>query len=292
MNWKTQLGALAVALTATFAYAADDLPLRFSLIRTAATPPVPEAMVTASGSWFRSEPSNHIAVLVEHGANRFLFDTGLGKQAEQQFKQDMPYWIRPVMDFKLEKPARQQLDEAGIGIKQIYLSHTHWDHLSGAPDFPEADVFAQAEEQIYMRLDTPPRVLPSQVNAPIRWHQLPLPAKPYGGFERSLDLFGDGKVVLVAIPGHTPGSMGMYLNLSNDKRYLFVGDAVWRVREISDNSYKAWPARSIVDHDCKQTREGIEQIRQAMVQVPGLNVVPAHDTGVHDKLGYFPSWVE
>ena len=49
-----------------------------------------------------------------------------------------------------------------------------------------------------MRMDSPPRVLPSQINAPIRWHQLPLPAKPYGGFERSLDLYGDGKVVLVA----------------------------------------------------------------------------------------------
>ena len=31
-------------------------------------------------------------------------------------------------------------------------------------------------------------------------------------------------------------------------------------------------------------------IRQA--QAPGLTLIPAHDTGVHDALGYFPSWVE
>jgi glyoxylase-like metal-dependent hydrolase (beta-lactamase superfamily II) len=283
---------LAGALLCLSLPALADDKLRFSLIRTASTKPVPQAMVTASGSWFSGDPSNHVAVLVEHGQQRFLFDTGLGKQAEQQFKQDMPYWIRPVMDFQLGKPARQQLDEAGIEIQQIYLSHTHWDHLSGAPDFPEAKVYAQAEEQLYMRMDSPPRVLPSQINAPIRWHQLPLPEKAYGPFQRSLDLYGDGKVVLVAIPGHTPGSMGMYLNFSPERRYLFVGDAIWRVREVTDHSYKAWPARSIVDHDCKQTREGIEMIRQAQAQAPGLTLIPAHDTGVHDALGYFPNWIE
>lgn len=290
---KPTLATLAVSLALlannTFA---DAGTVRFSLLRTAVTPPVPQAMVTASGSWFRSSPSNHVAVLVQHGDDRFLFDTGLGRKAEEQFSKDMPYWIRPVMEFKLQQPARDQLDAAGIAIKQIYLSHTHWDHLSGAVDFPEAEIFTPAEEQVYMRIDTPPRVLPSQVQAPnLRWRSVPLQDKPYQGFARSFDVYGDGSVVMVGLPGHTPGSLGMFVNLAADKRFLFVGDAVWRVQELTEHSRKAWPARAIVDNDGKQTLSTMELLRQAQ-QLPGLAIVPAHDTEAHDKLAYFPAWVE
>ena len=67
---------LAGALLCLSLPALADDKLRFSLIRTATTKPVPQAMVTASGSWFSGDPSNHVAVLVEHGQQRFLFDTG------------------------------------------------------------------------------------------------------------------------------------------------------------------------------------------------------------------------
>lgn len=290
---RLNLAALAggLALLGNLALA-DAPPLRFSLLRTAVTPAVPEAMVTASGSWMQRSASNHVAVLVQHGSERFLFDTGLGRQAKIQFSQDMPYWIRPLMEFKMQQPARDQLDAAGISINRIYLSHTHWDHLGGAVDFPDADVYTPAAEQVYMRTDTPPRVLPSQVLAPnLRWRALPLQDQPYQGFARSFDVFGDGSVVMVALPGHTPGSVGMFLNLSPQKRFLFVGDAVWRVKELEDHSRKAWPARAIVDADAEQTLSTIDLIRQAQ-QLPGLSIVPAHDTEVHDKLAYFPAWVE
>jgi glyoxylase-like metal-dependent hydrolase (beta-lactamase superfamily II) len=40
------------------------------------------------------------------------------------------------------------------------------------------------------------------------------------------DLFGDGRVVLVPLPGHTPGTMGAQVNLDRDGSFLLVSDAV------------------------------------------------------------------
>ena len=272
---------------------ADAPPLRFSLLRTAVTPAVPDALVTAGASWLQRSSSNHIAVLVQHGSEYFLFDAGLGRQSKVQFGKDMPYWIRPLMEFGQLQPARDQLDAAGIAIERIFLSHTHWDHLGGAVDFPDADVITPAAEQVYMRTDTPPRVLPSQVLAPnLHWRALPLQERPYRGFARSYDVYGDDSVVMVALPGHTPGSVGMFVNLSPQKHFLFVGDAVWRVKELEQHTRKAWPARAIADNDASGVLSTIELIRQAQQQVSGLGIVPAHDTEVHAKLGYFPTWVD
>ena len=40
------------------------------------------------------------------------------------------------------------------------------------------------------------------------------------------DVFGDGKVVLVPLPGHTPGTMGAMVNLERDGLFLLTSDAV------------------------------------------------------------------
>ncbi len=187
---------------------------------------------------------------------------------------------------------RNHLDQAGIRISQIYLSHGHWDHLSGVRDFPEATVHLPDSERRYLQTDRPPRVLPSIGQDPaIRWQTLHFDATPYRGFSHSHDVFGDGSVVLVPTPGHTPGATAMYVNLSTEHRLLLVGDAVWRVREAQDSSRKAWPVRWFADQDRSQTDATIQRIAAAMAE-PGTIVIPTHDLEVQQKLGFFPAWIK
>jgi glyoxylase-like metal-dependent hydrolase (beta-lactamase superfamily II) len=40
------------------------------------------------------------------------------------------------------------------------------------------------------------------------------------------DLFGDANVVLVPLPGHTPGSLGALVSLDRDGQFLLASDAV------------------------------------------------------------------
>ena len=39
---------------------------------------------------------------------------------------------------------------------------------------------------------------------------------PYEIYPQSLDLYKDGSIVLVPLPGHTPGSVGVFINLDAD----------------------------------------------------------------------------
>ena len=45
-------------------------------------------------------------------------------------------------------------------------------------------------------------------------------------FSASLDWFGDGSVVFVPLSGHTPGSLGTFINRTPGERLFHVGDAV------------------------------------------------------------------
>lgn len=256
-----------------------------------------EGLLFSGGSFSQSRDTNFSAFLVKHGETLFLMDAGLGSKVDQQYDDDMPYWNR--IAFKYEKsglPVRAQLDAAAIGpIRRIVLSHAHWDHASGLEDFPEAEVWLSEEEHGFVR-DAKSRVgtaWPSQVsNKAFTWKDIAFDAKPHEGFERSLDMFGDGRVVLVPMYGHTPGSVGMFVTVSSGRRYFFVGDVVWAADALKDGRPKFWAARWLVDHDSDETQAVIERIRAAMQRDPSLVVVPAHDAKVQDALGYFPAWVK
>ncbi|MNY40503.1 hypothetical protein D3C86_1752500 [compost metagenome] len=94
------------------------------------------------------------------------------------------------------------------------------------------------------------------------------------------------------MPGHTPGSVGLFLTVSSGKQYFFVGDTVWRLEAAKQVRPKFWLASRIVDHDRPATLEGVQKLHALMKVQPALVVVPAHDAAVHDELGYFPQWVE
>lgn len=268
--------------------------VRFAIIKTSQLQ-TRERLLFSGGRFSEKAETAFSAFLVEHGSNRFLFDTGLGTRVAEQYDADMPWWFRAF--FRYEEPVRPvvaQLSEAGIGtIDRIVVSHGHWDHLSGLPDFPQAEVWLSKEEHGFVGepRSAVARAWPSQVSGPVRWRAIEFQHGPYEGFERSFDMFGDGRVVLVPMFGHTPGSTGLFVTVSSGRRYFFVGDVVWSAQALKQGLPKHWLARTFVDHDADLTQAAIEKIRAAMQRDPQLVVVPAHDGLVHSALGTFPAWI-
>ena len=268
----------------------------FSIIKTGKVS-VAERLLLPGGSLSKKIDTNFSAFLIKHKDEYILFDTGLGANIETQYAKDMPYWAR--LAFKFEKPvvsARKQLDEAGFApIKKVIISHGHWDHASGVPDFPEAQIFAAEEEMhsISHPESGAATAWPSQVATPgTRWSPLVLQPIAYKGYAQSLDLFNDGSVVLVAMPGHTEGSIGMFLTVDSGKCYFFIGDVAWKMGAVQLGAPKFWAASLVVDRDRDQTLRSVEQVRDVARQYPDMVVVPAHDAAVQDALGYFPNWVK
>jgi glyoxylase-like metal-dependent hydrolase (beta-lactamase superfamily II) len=290
---------VAVVITASMhaAVAADAVAaqLQLSIIKTAEAHTL-EALTYSGGGYTKRVKLQHIAVLVRHPQGTVLFDTGLGRQVDAQVKADMPLWARPLFAaFGPVLAARSQLDAAGVPpIGRIVLSHVHWDHASGLVDFPEAQVWLPQQERDFMAHPNYLAVFPSQVSAPtIQWKPFQWENKPYEGFAQSLDLFGDASVVLVPLPGHTPGSTGMYVSLRSGKKFLFVGDAVWRADAIAPKRPKMWISSMVVDSDAAQTLKAVATLADLQAATPGLVIVPAHDADVHDAMdAYFPKSVQ
>jgi glyoxylase-like metal-dependent hydrolase (beta-lactamase superfamily II) len=285
-------------LFALAALSAQAVEVRLAIVKTARLK-VHENMLFAGGDSARQLDTNFSAFLVQHGDTLLLFDTGLGRHVAAQYRQDMRWWERPF--FRYEDPVtpvQAQLAAAGVGpVRQIVLSHTHWDHASAIDDFPGVPVWVPREEMAMVDKARAGQrsaggAWPSQVASPqINWHPLAFNHPAYEGFEASHDLFGDGTVVFVPMFGHTPGSTGLFLRLGSGKRVFLVGDVVWASAALKEGAPKIWAARQIVDHNIEETAEAVRKIREVQRRRPDLVVVPAHDSVSQDALGYFPNWV-
>jgi glyoxylase-like metal-dependent hydrolase (beta-lactamase superfamily II) len=115
-----------------------------------------------------------------------------------------------------------------------------------------------------------------------------LDGPPYENFLRSLDLFGDGSVVLVPLEGHTPGSIGMFVNLRSGKRFFFVGDLTWAIDGVTIPAERPWVARKLADVDERVVRRSIVRVHELAKKYPDLIVVPAHDRRVHATIAQLP----
>ncbi|MBB4843278.1 glyoxylase-like metal-dependent hydrolase (beta-lactamase superfamily II) [Paucibacter oligotrophus] len=267
----------------------------FAIIKTARVA-VRQAVLVPGASWGREIDSNFSAFLIKHGEDTFLFDTGLGRQVDAQYGKDMPLFWRLFFSYdKPVRPARDQLEQAGQALpKRIILSHSHWDHASALQDFPEARIAIAAPEMALVQAPSrgPGGSWPSQLaNPALRWELLHLQNIPYRGFARSLDLFGDGRAVLVDLAGHTPGSLGLFLTVDSGALYFLIGDAAWTVDALRAAAPKFWAAGALVDGDAAQTQRVLGQLQQLMQETPQLRLLPAHDSRAQDALGYFPQWL-
>jgi glyoxylase-like metal-dependent hydrolase (beta-lactamase superfamily II) len=100
---------------------------------------------------------------------------------------------------------------------------------------------------------------------------------PYLGFPCSHDVYGDGSIVVVPSPGHTPGSVIIFLSLPTGKRYAMVGDLVWQLEGITLREERPWISRSWGDLDAEGTRENLLRVIALKERLPELVMVPAHD---------------
>jgi len=107
-------------------------------------------------------------------------------------------------------------------ISKILLTHCHIDHIGGVPEIKKK--FAP---EIYIhKLDAPPLENGDQILTAATWYQTAFPPTPidvkFNSPEEILSI-GSQKIVCLHTPGHTPGSISIYLD-KDGKRILFGQD--------------------------------------------------------------------
>ncbi|PWU08686.1 MAG: Zn-dependent hydrolase [Verrucomicrobia bacterium] len=228
------------------------------------------------------------AALVRHPQGDVLIDTSVGRTIASQLKQ-APFLFRLGTDLVPLKTAADQLDAAGYdrkNLRSILLTHAHWDHISGVPDFPGVPVLVTADEHRFISEGGWVTVTARSVDRS-QLREYEFEGGPYLGFDRSHDLYGDGSLVIVPAPGHTPGSVVVFVTLPGGGRYAFVGDMVWQREAILEREERPWATSKIMGEDPVALRESLLRISAIVTRYPQFAIVPAHD-----GRGYasFPEW--
>jgi glyoxylase-like metal-dependent hydrolase (beta-lactamase superfamily II) len=150
--------------------------------------------------------------LIRHGENYLLWDTGLpGELAGKTVAAD-------GMVLTVGRTIVDQLGSIGVRPEQINfvgISHRHEDHIGQAANFPKATLLIGAEdfETVKGRPDSASRLAP--------WIKGSSKVEKVQGDH---DVFGDGSVVMLDMPGHTEGHHSLLVRLHGTGPVLLTGD--------------------------------------------------------------------
>lgn len=222
-----------------------------------------------------------LAYIVRHPqAGPILIDTGLHADALAGARHDYGPVLGTV--FRGLRPAgatfTEQLRERGVeprDVALVVMTHLHVDHTSAMRDLPAAEFVCDERE---WRAATGRRAalggyaghhLPDQ--ARMRLVDVERTGEAHGPFGRSLDLLGDGSVVLVSTPGHTPGHLSVLLRRADHGPLLVVGDAAYTRASITEQRLPAFCADAVL------SRRSLEQLAAYARAEPAATLVPTHD---------------
>jgi glyoxylase-like metal-dependent hydrolase (beta-lactamase superfamily II) len=187
---------------------------------------------------WEDEPLPVNAYLVEHTGGRCLFDTGQTAEAARAgyFPAWHPFLRLARFELGPSDEVSAQLEYLGVpaaSVDHIVLSHLHTDHVGGLAQFPDADVVVGEIEWRRARglrgslRGYVPRRWPDDVHV----RTVKTDGPPLGPFAGRHDLLGDGRLVLVPTPGHTPGHLSMVV-FGDDRTWFLAGDLVHHPSEL------------------------------------------------------------
>jgi glyoxylase-like metal-dependent hydrolase (beta-lactamase superfamily II) len=179
----------------------------------------------------RDEPIQVYAHLLKHPQRgNFLVDTGVSKKlVDDPSKVGLNWLVQKVMHtekLQLKKSAAEILQGMDGKLSGVFLTHMHIDHISGMPDIPNdvplyigaAESSATSFKNMFVRGATNQLLQDKQ---PLQeWHFQP---DPQNKFEGIIDVFEDGSVFAILVPGHTLGSTAFLIRTTHGP-VLLTGD--------------------------------------------------------------------
>ncbi|MDF2709093.1 N-acyl homoserine lactonase family protein [Nonomuraea muscovyensis] len=243
-----------------------------------------------SRRWTAPLPIN--VYVVEHREGLVLFDTGQDR-ASVTDPGYFPGGITGVMYDRLarfeiapEQTLTARLAAIGHDIRDVriaVLSHLHQDHIGGLRELAHAEIVVSGREWDSLAEPLPELrgLLRSHIDVPgLRWRRVdpePLADPSIAPFASGHDLFGDGSLVLLPTPGHTPGSLSMLVRGPGRAPLLMVGDVTYDTRLLEAGHVPGVGDRG----ELADTTRLINELR---TRHPGLAVLAAHDPGAASAL--------
>ena len=243
-----------------------------------------------SRQWTPPRPVN--VYVIEHAKGLVLFDTGQDRASVT----DDTYFPGGLTGYLYDRLARFDIGEqdtlttqlASLGyspsdVGTAILSHLHQDHIGGLAELAGSDLLVSAAEWAELAKPGPELrgFLRSHIQLPgLKWHQVslePTDDPALAPFTESLDLMGDGSLVLLPTPGHTAGSVSLLIRRAGRPPLLLAGDLTYGAEILQSGQLPGVGNR-------RRLAESSHKVLALAQQQPGLVVLPAHDPTAAQRL--------
>ncbi len=234
----------------------------------------------------RPARAHAVCALIEHPAHGLvLFDTGYAPRVSRAFGR-FPFQIYGALTpttTRREWTAASQLERLGFrvgDVKTVIVSHLHADHLGGLRDFPDARIVMSADALEISRLRGlaalrhafMPALLPDDYERRVQVIR-DFDDTPLAEFGGTHDLFADGSIRLLRLPGHARGQIGLWLP---ETQTLLAADGAYWSQSIRENRPPDRLPLALFFDDATASLETLSKLHRFQIARPTARIVPTH----------------
>ncbi len=247
-----------------------------------------ETFLIRGGAW-KPVRCHALCALLHHQREGWvLFDTGYSPHLMQATTR-LPYRL-----YRWLLPAHSRPDQSGLAqirgkglaladIRHVVVSHFHPDHIGGLHDFRQARFVCDraAWEQastnkglMALRRGLLPGLLPANFAQRARFCN-PFNGPTLPGFGPTHDLFGDQSLLLVPLPGHARGQVGLFAPQSPRGAVFLLADSVYLSRSVREN-IPPHPITHLFVDDAQAVTDTVSRLHTFHQTRPDAVLLPTH----------------
>ncbi|MCL6729082.1 N-acyl homoserine lactonase family protein [Sphingomonas hankyongi] len=208
--------------------------------------------------------------LIRHGDQQMVWDTGFPAETK-----DKPM-VQDGMTAAIDRTLADQLQQVGVkpeDVDVVGISHMHGDHVGQAAQFTNARLVIGKRD--FQMLEGRPE------DSLKGWRG---GGKTVTLVSGDTDVFGDGSVTAIHLPGHTPDHLGLLVKLKSGP-VLLSGDVY---HSTIAREKKAVPSFNTSKEQSLQSMDKFE----ALAKQTGAKVIIQHEPNDVSKLPAFPQAAE